>query len=161
MKLNFSYNFKSNLYMLPLTNVIQYVVKDERAVTPSKAHKSDTGFDLTAISVFKRLPNGVILYDTGIAVKPPPNYYTEIIPRSSLSKTGWMLANSVGVIDYEYRGTLLIAMVRAVPDAPELELPFCRFQLVLRKLEPAIMMKVDELDETVRGSGGFGSTDNK
>lgn len=138
---------------------IQFVKTDVNAVTPIKAHNSDIGWDLTAIKEHKRLSDHTVLYDTGIRIKPPPGYYTEILPRSSITKTGYMLANSVGTIDPSYRGNLYIA-VRKIDDSfPDFELPFCKFQLVLRKAEYAEMIQVDSLDDTDRGSGGFGSSD--
>lgn len=138
---------------------IKFVRNRNDAVIPTKAHPSDTGFDLTAVKVHKELDNGVILYDTGISVCPPNGYYTEIVPRSSISKTGWMLANNIGIIDSSYTGNLLIALVPTSSRSQPLELPFCKCQLILRKLEYAEMVEVSSLDETERGDGGFGSTD--
>ena len=140
---------------------IQYVRTLPNAVSPSRANATDIGLDLVAIKKHKVLPNGVVLYDTGIAASPPPGYYLEILPRSSISKTGWMLANSVGTIDPDYTGNLLIALVRVCPDAPELQLPFCKCQLVLRKAEYGVPQEVSSLQTTVRGSGGFGSTGDR
>lgn len=137
---------------------IKFVRRHDDAVVPSRAHYSDVGLDLTAIKEHKVLDNGVVLYDTGIAVTPPDGYYIEIVPRSSMSKTGWMLANSVGTIDPSYTGNLYIALVRVVHNAPAPDLPFCKCQIVLRKAEYAEMEEVGDLRDTVRGSGGFGST---
>jgi dUTP pyrophosphatase len=117
------------------------------------------GFDLTAISVVKKLTEKTTLYDTGLVVKPPAGYYTEILPRSSLSKTGYVLANSVGIIDPDYRGTLMIALTKVDDSMPDLELPFMKCQLVLRKCSYFNMIEAEELDDTTRGAGGFGSTD--
>ena len=137
---------------------IKFVKNHSQAVTPSKAYPSDTGYDLTIIDVKKKLNNGVVLFDTGISVKPPEGYYTEIVPRSSLSKTGWMLANSLGIIDSSDRGNVLIALIKIDPNASEFQIPFCKFQLILRKLEVAEMLEVSTLEDTERGEGGFGST---
>ena len=138
--------------------LVNCVKRDSRAIIPSRAHNSDIGYDLTAIKKYKVLKYGAILYDTGIAASPPPGYYLEIIPRSSLSKTGWMLANSVGIVDPDYTGNLYIALVRVALDAPELTLPFCKCQLVIRKINHATFREVNNLDDTIRGTGGFGST---
>lgn len=137
---------------------IKFVRKSEEAVVPTRAHPSDIGLDLVAIRKHAEFPCGTVLYDTGIAVSPPEGYYVEILPRSSMSKTGWMLANSVGTVDPTYTGNLYIALARVSPDVEEIPLPFCRCQLVLRKAEYAEMEEVDSLDNTTRGSGGFGST---
>ena len=133
----------------------------ENAIMPSRAHPLDIGLDLTAIKKHKTLPHGVIMYDTGIAVKPPEGYYIEILPRSSISKTGWMLANSVGTVDPNYTGNLYIALAPVHPDVPEIELPFCKCQLVVRKAEYLDVTEVSSLDDTDRGSGGFGSTGDR
>ena len=137
---------------------IQFIQHSNEAIVPSRAHPSDIGLDLTAIGKEKVYDNGVILYDTKISVQPPTGYYLEILPRSSMSKTGWMLANSVGTLDPNYTGNLYIALVRVVPGAPEIELPFCKCQLILRKAEYANMEQVNKFCETDRGDGGFGST---
>ena len=128
------------------------------AIVPTKAFPTEVGFDLTAVSVHSELDNGVVLYNTGIVVRPPDGYYTEIVPRSSIIKTGWMLANNVGIIDGSYRGNLLIALVPTSDRSVPLELPFCKCQLILRKFEDAELEEVSDLDSTERGSGGFGST---
>lgn len=131
------------------------------AVMPTKAFPTDIGYDLTAISVFKRLSDKTTLYETGVAVSPPEGYYTEILPRSSLTKTGYVLSNSVGVIDPTYTGTLKIALTRVDDSFPELVPPFTRCQLVVRKYETLPLNEVEILSTTERGSGGFGSTDSR
>lgn len=138
---------------------IKYVVADERAVVPRKAHPSDIGYDITAIDISKKISNRITLFETGVAVSPPEGYYIEIVPRSSMSKTGYMLANSVGTIDPEYTGTLKVALIKVDTDMEDIKLPFTRCQMVLRKAEYATLEHVDSLTETVRADGGFGSTD--
>jgi deoxyuridine 5'-triphosphate nucleotidohydrolase len=143
---------------------VEFTKTHPDAVIPTRAFPTDIGYDLTAISVKKQLSENTYLFDTGIAVKPPTGCYTEILPRSSISKTGWMLSNSVGLIDPSYRGNLLIALTRVDESAGcdlTKELPFVRCQLILRKAELFDMKQVETLDETARGSGGFGSTDKQ
>ena len=72
-----------------------------------------------------------------------------------------MLANSVGTVDPDYTGNLYIALAKINPDAPELELPFCKCQLILRKAIYADVIKVESLVDTDRGDGGFGSTGDR
>lgn len=136
-----------------------FVRSDERAVIPTRGTPASVGYDLTAISVYKKLNNRTILFNTGIKVSPPLGYYFEIVPRSSLSKTGYMLANSVGVIDPDYTDNLLIALTKVDDSMPDLELPFTRCQLILRKDESYSLIEVESINET--GRGGFGSTDEK
>ena len=139
---------------------IKFVRRHVAAVMPTRANPTDIGLDLVAIKVHKWLSttNSICLFDTGIAVTPPEGYYIEIVPRSSISKTGWMLANGIGTIDPTYTGNLYIALVRVVPDAPVPTLPFCKCQMVLRIAHYADMEEVESLDDTERGDGGFGST---
>lgn len=129
------------------------------AVAPTKSYPTDSGWDVTVLSLDKELDDGnVHLYNSHLTVKPPPGYYFEIVPRSSISKTGYSLANSVGVIDSSYTGNLYVALRKSRPDVKPLELP-CRIaQLILRPLIHATAVQVESLDITDRGSGGFGST---
>jgi len=129
------------------------------AIAPTKAHFEDSGYDMVLISKVKR-SGRLEYYDTGIAVQPPPGHYFEIYGRSSISKTGYMLANNVGIIDQNYRGSIIAALIKINMDAPDLELPCKLLQLIPRQyihLEP---IEVTELDTTDRGDGGFGSTSN-
>lgn len=135
------------------------VLDPQNAVLPKKAHASDAGFDVTAIGIEKEM-GPVTLFKTGIAVKPPSGMYFELVPRSSISKTGYMMANSVGIIDPEYRGEILIALRKVNPSAPDLTLPHRIAQLIPRTYPNVRFETVDALGDTVRGSGGFGSTDN-
>lgn len=141
------------------TNTIKCVLNDKRAVFPTKSHPTDVGYDLTAISVYKKISDRITLFDTGVSICPPPGYYTEIVPRSSISKTGYMLSNSVGTIDRDYTGNLLIALTKVDDSLPDLTVPFTRCQLTLNKCEDSRMELVYSLDDTIRGDGGFGSTD--
>ena len=113
--------------------------------------------DLTLIDVVRTFGN-VTLYTTGISVQPAFGWYFDLVPRSSLSKTGHAVANSVGVIDRTYTGPIMVALVRLDPSAPELELPARVVQIVPRPIVHVHLEEVDELDETARGAGGFGST---
>ena len=142
---------------------LNFSKKHKDAVTPTRAHPSDVGLDLVAITKHKAIDPNIILYDTGINVVSPPGYYVEIVPRSSISKTGWMLANSVGTIDPSYTGNLYIALVRVVPGSPELTVPFCKCQMILRKIEKFELKEIESEDipVTVRGDGGFGSTGSR
>jgi len=85
-------------------------------------------------------------------------YYIEIVPRSSLSKSGYMLANSVGIIDSSYRGNIYIALIKIDDDAEEIQFPFRCCQFVVRKQYDMTFIQKDEFDTTHRADGGFGST---
>ncbi|KAG2424904.1 hypothetical protein HXX76_014062 [Chlamydomonas incerta] len=127
------------------------------AVIPSKGHPTDSGFDLTLISKLSQKGH-VCMYETGISLAPPPGFYMDLVPRSSIVKSGYMLANSVGVIDASYRGTIKVPLIKVDPDAPDLELPVRLVQLIPRRVhEMEVVVQID-LTETERGDGGFGST---
>lgn len=127
------------------------------AVVPSKARASDAGYDLTVTHVAKALSDNVALYGTGLAIEPPFGYYFDLVPRSSISKTGYMLANSTGIIDPTYRGEVLVALRRVDSAATDLELPLRVAQLIPRPIIHFDVIEV-ELSETTRNDGGFGST---
>lgn len=132
---------------------------DENAVIPTKAKESDAGYDLTVIKVAKKFLQNITLYDTGIKIKVNHGLYAEVVPRSSLSKSGYMLANSIGIIDRSYTGNIFIALVKVDPTAPDIELPFKCCQLIFRKQVHVNIKEVNQpFDETARGEGGFGST---
>ena len=127
------------------------------AVAPFKKIKSDSGYDLTVLQRIKTIGN-VELYDTGIAVKPPSGYYFDLVPRSSIIKSGYILANSVGIIDADYRGSIKVPLIKIDDTKPNLETPIRLVQLIPRKIEHFEVLEVQELDDTVRGSNGFGSS---
>lgn len=141
---------------------VTFTLTDEKAVVPTKGTSYSVGYDLTAVSIHSKVGR-TTFYNTHVIVEPPSGFYTEIVPRSSLAKTGYTLANSVGIIDPDYRGNLLIALMKVDDSLPDLQLPFCKCQLILRKYEDFIMTQtnINNLSTTVRADGGFGSTDKK
>ena len=129
------------------------------AVIPCKGHPLDTGFDVTAIRIAKEnFGPGVTLFGTGLIIRPPDGYYIDMVARSSTCKLGWGIANHVGIIDAQYRGELCIPMFKLSPDAKDLELPARIAQIIVRRLELADVEEVENVGETNRGAGGFGST---
>lgn len=136
------------------------VKKSNQAVVPTKAGPNEIGYDLTLTRISKYIDDYTIMYDTDIIIKPPNGYYTEIVPRSSIIKSGWFLANSVGIIDPTYRDTLKVVLKKVDPQQKEITLPCRLCQLIFREIPrlPDFTI-VSELDETER-QGGFGSTDN-
>ena len=147
-----------NSIILPVCKF--YKTADE-AVIPFKERISDVGFDITAISKVKDINSNTVMLDTGIIVSPALGYFTKIYPRSSLVKSGYMLSNSVGIIDATFRDSLKICLVKVNPDAPEIVFPFKCCQLIFEKQIHVSMEEVhslDEFEDTVRATGGFGST---
>lgn len=137
---------------------LQVVRMDPSAALPKKAIASDAGYDLTLIRLAQQ-KGSLYMYDTGVSVCPPPGFYLDMVPRSSIIKSGYMLANSVGVIDPAYRGSIKVPLIKIDPDAPDLELPQRLVQLIPRRVHN---LEVTELSgwtqQTQRGEAGFGST---
>jgi dUTP pyrophosphatase len=138
---------------------IKFIKTNKLSVTPTKAYSSDVGYDLTVFEVYKKISDKTTIYNTGIIVIPPDGYYTKIVPRSSISKTGYILSNNVGIIDSTYTGNLLIALTKVDDSMPDLKCPFTRCQLILEKCIYSEMIEVSEIPKTKRSNGGFGSTD--
>lgn len=128
------------------------------AVIPKYAKPGDAGVDLTAISVDWN-PNGYYSYDTGLAVEIPEGYVGLIFPRSSIYKTDLKLSNSVGVIDSGYRGSI---KANFYYDDFDTTTPYKVgdriMQLIILPYPQIELEEVDELSDTSRGSGGFGSS---
>ena len=129
------------------------------AVIPTKAGPNEIGYDLTIINAIKRINSTTTMYDTYISVEPTDGLYTEIIPRSSIIKSGYMLTNSIGIIDPTYRGTLKIVLTKVCPEAKPLKLPCKLCQLVPRQIIETTTEIITDLSDTYRQDGGFGSTD--
>tara|TARA_A100001015_G_C14958093_1_gene699660 strand:- start:347 stop:790 length:444 start_codon:yes stop_codon:yes gene_type:complete len=144
-----------------MSSTIQFKTHHENAVIPTRAGIEEVGFDLTIIEKVKDISSNTAMYDSYISVQPPDGIYFEIVPRSSISKTGYILTNSIGIIDPSYRGTLKVVLTKIDNNAPDLELPNKRFQLIPRTFISSIFTVeiTDTLNDTKRGSGAFGSTD--
>lgn len=148
----------SNLGLLTAHRPIECLLMDNRAVFPTKAHPSDIGFDLTVVEKVKDLTAKTSLYDTGLKLLAPPGYYIELVPRSSISKTGYMLANSIGIIDPAYNGNLLVALTKVDDSCSDLQLPAKVAQAIVKDAIYAQLTQVLDNKETLRGDGGFGSS---
>jgi deoxyuridine 5'-triphosphate nucleotidohydrolase len=128
---------------------------DARA--PFKERVTDSGYDLTLLYEKKRV-GSCILYGTGVVIEPPFGWYLDVVPRSSIIKTGYLLANNVGVIDRGYRGEVLVPLIKIDPNAPDLPLPARVVQMVPRPIAHFGLQQTDGATSTHRGAGGFGST---
>jgi dUTP pyrophosphatase len=136
---------------------LRYSKTKSNALPLLKHHDSDSGYDIAIIDKIKEIGD-VTLYGTGIKLRPPYGYYFDLIPRSSIIKSGYTLANSIGVIDATYVGEIMVALRKSDLNAKELELPCRLVQLVPRPIVNFQITEVSELSETQRGTGGFGST---
>jgi dUTP pyrophosphatase len=146
--------------------MIQFKKTLEEAVVPTRAGPNEAGFDLTLVRYVEPVGENAYMFDTGIAVSPPPGYYSIVVPRSSIVKQGVFLSNSVGVIDATYTGSIKVVL-SFQSDSPQLldaflrKLPLKLCQLLFLPMIPPYIgsVEVQELAPTTRGAGGFGSTD--
>ena len=152
-----TYEEACTMHLKKVIPTIGFVLNHPRAVVPTKTI-DNVGYDLTTISVFKKQSSIRTLYETHVAVNIPLGFYIEIVPRSSMSKTGYMMSNSIGIIDPGFTGTLKIPLIKIDPEAPELELPATIAQLILKPYVVSIAYETTENIKTTRGDGGFGST---
>lgn len=132
------------------------------AKLPSSGSPQAAGYDLYACLEEESLtipPHGTCKVPTGIALAIPEGYFGAVFARSGLAcKQGLRPANCVGVVDSDYRGECLV-FLHNDSDAPQCICHGDRIaQLVLLPYLTAQFQEVEQLDETVRGSGGFGST---
>ena len=139
-----------------MMKTIKFKKLNNKAVMPKKAHPTDAGFDIIATS---RIYQGeCYVYSTGIAIQLPKDHVALIFPRSSISKTGLILSNSVGVIDAGYTGEIMFKF-RPTNSHPILYNVGDRIgQMVILPLPQVKFKEVKELFKTDRGNGGFGST---
>jgi dUTP pyrophosphatase len=149
------------------------------AVIPARAKEGDAGYDIVAIDdgTFNK-DRTYIEYRTGIAIELPKEHHAELFPRSSISKTDLVLANSVGLCDNGYRGELLFRF-KVIPRLKNQKIVAIGEDLVIGTLNEDLILykkgdkigqivirntitmavqEVEELSETERGEGGFGST---
>lgn len=136
----------------------------EDATIPTYGTEFSAGADLYACNpepVIIR-PGHTEFIPTGIALEIPVGYAGLIYARSGLScKKGLAPANKVGVIDSDYRGEIMVALHNHGNEAIQVEIGERIAQLVITPFISAVFHEVDELEETVRGEGGFGSTGTK
>jgi deoxyuridine 5'-triphosphate nucleotidohydrolase len=127
------------------------------AVPPFKARISDSGFDLTLLDKVKSI-GSVDMYSTGIVVRPAYGWYFMLVPRSSIIKSGYMLANNCGIIDRSYTGEILVPLVKVDDNAPHLDMPCRLVQLVPQPIIDFEFMETDDKIDSIRGTKGFGSS---
>ena len=143
---------------------INFKKLDMRATTPTYGSQFSAGADLYAVSDGDIViePGKTVLVHTGIAMEIPEGYGGFIFARSGLaSKKGLAPANKVGVVDADYRGEVMVALHNH-SDIPQTVSHGERIaQLVVMPFLACEFLECDELSETVRGEGGFGSTGSK
>lgn len=143
--------------------MIKFKKLSEKAVMPVRATNGSAGYDLTCTYVTTEISECgqlVLVYHTDLALEIPEGFAGFLFPRSSVSKKSLRLCNSVGVIDSDYRGEVTGKFVVTTDVIPALYKEGERFaQLVILPVVNEEFVEAEELSETERGDGGYGSTD--
>lgn len=126
------------------------------ACLPQKAHAQDAGFDLMACKV-ERVGFDEIVCHTGLAFEIPDGYVGLLFPRSSIARTAMMLKNSVGVLDSCYRGEVTFKF-RQLDNGDTYNAGDKIGQIIIMPYPEIVFVESDNLSETERGSGCYGST---
>ena len=127
------------------------------AVLPKKAHASDAGFDLVATKV--GFEDGCWVCHTGLAFEIPEGYMGLVFPRNSIVSKDMSMANSVGVIDSNYRGEVTGRFrLAGMLEFPRYQVGERFAQIVIVPYPEIEFIESDHLSETDRGAGGYGST---
>jgi len=128
---------------------------------PKYETEGSSGMDLAANieQAIEIKPGKSVIIPTGLALSIPKNYEMQIRPRSGLaSKNQISVLNTPGTIDADYRGELKVILINLSDKIFKIEKGLRIAQMVLCPVIKAVLKEVDELEETKRGSGGFGST---
>lgn len=146
----------------PLSPYGDVLVKrlDKDLPLPRRAHRGDAGADLYAAEDVTLAPGERALIGTGIAIALPLGTVGLIHPRSGLAaKQGLSVVNTPGTVDADYRGEIKVCLINHdLHNSIEITRGMRIAQLVIQRVELVGFAEVDELDSTVRGDGGHGST---
>ena len=133
------------------------------AVIPTKAHATDAGFDLSAVSIEYDHIYNCIVYHTGLAFEIPKGYVGKLYPLSSIFKKNLLLTNCTGILDSGYRGEVLVKFKRRTED-PRLSSVYDIgdrvAQLIIMPYPDVELIEAPDLTDSDRGTGGYGSTGN-
>ncbi len=144
------------------TNPVRLPVKrlDPTIELPSYAYAGDAGLDLRSSEDVTLEPFERRLISTGLAIAIPEGYAGFVQPRSGMAlKHGLSMANTPGLIDSHYRGELKVIAINLDPREPiSIKRGDRIAQLVIQQVPVVSLVEVEELDETDRGTGGFGSS---
>ena len=133
---------------------------DPRATVPRRAHEGDAGLDLHALDGFDLGPGERAQVRTGIAIALPPGTAGLVLPRSGLAaRHGISVVNAPGLIDEGYRGEVRVLLLNTDKQEPfRAEAGDRIAQLVIVDVETPEVAESDDLGDTSRGAGGFGSS---
>lgn len=129
------------------------------AIIPNYAHQGDAGLDLYSVEEVKINPSETALIKTGIKIELPPQTEAQVRPRSGLAlKHGITVLNTPGTIDEGYRGEVGVVLINHGRETFIVEKGMKIAQMVVKPVWYVEVDEVEELSETERAEGGFGST---
>lgn len=132
---------------------------EKNAMLPRYAHPGDAGLDLFSVERKTILPGESALIRTGIIIQLPPNTEAQVRPRSGLALNHQVtVLNTPGTIDHGYRGEVRVILINHGKIPFEVEQGMKIAQMVIQPVLTVEVTQVDQLSETRRGEGGFGST---
>lgn len=144
---------------------IKFKKLSETAVMPKRAHATDAGIDLTVSRITQEINECgqlIIVYHSDIAVEIPEGYVGLLFARSSIANKSIVPTNCVGVIDAGYRGDIMSKMRSTTDVVPAIYKTGERFaQLVIMPLLNYDIVEAEELADSDRGEGGYGSTNTE
>jgi dUTP pyrophosphatase len=130
----------------------------EAAIIPTRGHETDAGLDLYSLHNVSIPPTTFTTLKTGISLEIPEGYYGRVAPRSGLAAK-YGIDVFAGVVDSSYRGELMVILYNSsTSNWFHVEYKDRIAQLIIEKHYNFPIEVVDELSDTTRGSGGFGST---
>ena len=132
----------------------------ETAKIPTKAHPTDAGADLTAVSKKWDKTRGCWIYGTGIATEIPEGYVGLVFPRSSIRNYTLSQCNCIGVIDSHYRGEIMVSYRPTSNIQILYEIGDKIAQFIILPYPEVSYKEVESLSETDRGENGHGSSGN-
>lgn len=128
------------------------------AIIPTRGTERAAGLDLYALDDFVIPGESWHKFDIGIGIDWPIGKYGEVIPRSGHAKYGISIANSIGCIDEDYRGSIAVTLINHGQNSFLVEKGDRIAQLLIKDWKRYELVEVDKLSETVRGTGGHGHT---
>lgn len=132
---------------------------NENAIIPTRGSSAAAGYDLYSTDETVIAPGQTFLVGTGLAMEIPEGYFGAVFARSGLAtKEGLRPANCVGVIDADYRGELKVPLHNDSSEKRQITAGERIAQLVIMPFLPVTFEETDELSDTARSTGGFGST---
>ena len=131
----------------------------EDAKIPVYAHEGDSGMDLYSVEDTVLQPSETKLVKTGLQIAVPKGFEAQVRPKSGLAaKFGISVLNTPGTVDSGYRGEVMVILINHGKEEYKIEKGKKIAQMVIAKVEEAKIEVVEDLDDTTRKDGGFGST---